>query len=209
MSLIFLSGPHGSGKTTLLNRILAEIPDTISPELKTTTSKFDVDPKDRRILKICQRILENFEYLQIAERNPEKIVLGNRCIYDNDAYTLAYHARGWITQEELERYERMTYDLYLPQLQEPLAIVLNPPFPVVKAHLEKRWQEKGKKWRENDLEYLAAACDAYTPFKDKPNVHYINHEIDLSGGKDVQEIAEWFQNLKTTTEMHTEVAYQS
>ena len=208
MSLIFLSGPHGSGKTTLLNRILAEIPDTISPELKTKTSKFDVNPKDRRILKICQRIIENFEYLQIAERTPEKTVLGNRCIYDNDAYTLAYHARGWITKDELERYERMTYDLYLPQLQEPLAIVLNPPFPVVKAHLEKRWEEKGKKWRENDLEYLTAACNAYTTFKERPNVHYIDHEVNLSGKNDIQEIANWFEQLRTKQEKHVETVYQ-
>jgi deoxyadenosine/deoxycytidine kinase len=196
VSLVFLSGPHGSGKTTLLDRILTEIPDTLFPELKTTTSKFDVEPRDRRLLKICQRIIENFETMQIAEKNLDKTVIGNRCIYDNDAYTIAYHLRGWITTDERERYEAMTNDLYLPALREPHAIVLNPPFDVVKRHLEKRWQEKGKKWREGDLEYLAAACDAYTTFKDRKNVHYIDHEIDLAEDTDIKKVSMWFESLK-------------
>ncbi|MDD5191876.1 MAG: AAA family ATPase [Candidatus Nanoarchaeia archaeon] len=194
-NLFFLCGPHGSGKTTLAS-LLAEKENVLVPELFSRTIKLNTDPKDRLVLKICQRSLENFEYLETARRNPDKIVLGNRCIYDQLTYNLVYAYRGWLDKNKVEKYNLLSENLYINSLKEPFAIVLNPGFDVVKKHLEKRWQEKGKKWREDDWEYDRLACDVYEQFKDNEKIFYINHEIDLNSGDEISRVYEWMKEIK-------------
>ncbi len=194
-NLIFLSGPHGSGKTTLLNILLKDIPFSMSPELETRTLKFDIEPKERLILKVCQRSLENYEYLDISDKNPGRLILGNRCIYDQQAYNAAYCLMGWISKDELETCNQLAENFYINSLKEPYAIVLNPPLEKIKEHLERRWAEKGKKWREGDMGYLKIVNDVYKMFRDKEKIFYIDKEIDLKTKKEVCEIAEWVKDI--------------
>ena len=200
MNLVFLSGPQGAGKTTLINLLAG--PEIISPELETKTLKFDIDPKKRIALKICQRSLENFEYLQIARQNPEKVILGNRCIYDQYAFNEVFVKRGWIKEEEKERYDENSRLFYLPELHAPRAIVLNPDFNIVTQHLEKRWQTEGVKWREQDSEYIWLACEAYKSFRDREEILYIDHRIDLKDKTEKDRITDWILQVKKKVFCH-------
>lgn len=190
-NLFFLCGPHGSGKTTLGEELAKNNSKILIPELYSRNVKFNTDPVYRQILKICDRAAENFEYLEIAKKNPDKIVLGNRCIYDVLAYNWVYFQRGWTSKETYEMYDTYATDFFRNENSEPYAIVLNPGLDRVLEHLKKRWQEKGKKWREEDLEYAELACKSYERFQNHENIFYIGQEIDLESKIEIKETAEW------------------
>ena len=190
-NLIFFSGPQGGGKTTLVN--LLSGPGIIVPKLKTRTISMNSEPNIRLALKICQRALENFEYMQIAQTHPNEIVLGNRCIYDQESFNEVYVRRGWLSQKEQKKYDSMARMFYHPKLQKPKAIVLNPGFDVVWRHLEKRWLTEDKKWRENDKDYIKIACDVYEKFREAEDILYINREICLDSSRDTDTIRSWLE----------------
>lgn len=190
-NLFYLCGPHGSGKTNLGDQIAKENLGVLIPELYSRNVKFNTDPIYRQILKICNRAIENFEYLEIAKKNPDKIIIANRCIYDVLAYDWVYHQRGWIDKNTYEMYNFYAKYFFRNENTEPFAIVLNPGLEKVLEHLKKRWQEKGKKWREEDLEYAALACESYERFQGEENIFYIDHEINLETKKEVKEASEW------------------
>lgn len=190
-NLFFLCGPHGSGKTTLGEELAKENWNIHIPEIVTATAVLNAEPKDRLALKICQRSLENFEYLQEARKNPEKIILGNRCIYDQQVYNRVYSLRGWIKEKERKKYDLLAEYFYADALKHPYAIVLNPGFEAVKRHLEKRWKDYGRKWRESDMKYAALACSAYEMLKSNKNVFYIDHEVDLESRAEITQVHEW------------------
>lgn len=202
-NLFYLCGPHGSGKTTLGKELEKENPDILIPELFSRNIKFNTEPVYRLVLKICGRAIENFEYLEIAKKNPDKIVLGNRCIYDVLAYNRVYFQRGWTSKETYEMYDAYARDFFRNENSEPYAIVLNPGLDRVLEHLEKRWQEKGKKWREEDLEYAKLACKSYEQFQGKEKIFYINREIDLESRAEINEAYEWMKGLQNNLE-HSE-----
>lgn len=193
-NLVFLSGPHGSGKTTLGNQITRVDASVMAPELYSRNIKFNTEPESRLLLKICGRSIENFEYYELARQNPNKIILGNRCIYDQQVYNRVYQRKGWISQEALELANVLSRNFYMPELRNPRAIILNPGFDICKKHLEKRWNEKGKKWREEDEEYLNLACGEYSKLKDDKKIFYINHEIDLNDLSEATKITNWMKN---------------
>jgi thymidylate kinase len=180
-NLIFLSGPNGSGKTTLSRRLCEEDSRIYAPELYSRCIKFtDVDSEYRHFLKIGQRAIESFEYSEIAQAHPEKIILGNRCIYDPVAYTEAYFNKGWISKKEYESSLSFIPDFFKGDLNAPYAIILNPNPDVCMRHLEKRWTEKPKKWKEDDFSYLEATCNAFKDFSGLENILYLDKEQDLS-----------------------------
>lgn len=199
-NLFYLGGPHGSGKTTLGNEIARENPRVMIPELYSRNPKFNTDSGYRQYLKICGRAIENFEYLEIAKRNPHRIVIANRCIYDVLAYNEVYSKKEWVAEETRADYDIHAFDFFRNENQEPLAIILNPGFKVCKRHLEKRWREKGKKWREEDEEYLAHACRAYERFQGREQIFYIDHEIDLATRTEIREANEWILEMFKRTE---------
>lgn len=188
-NLIFLSGPQGGGKTTLIK--LLEGPKFFSPELETKSISLDTEPELRAALKICQRSLENFEYWKIAEKNSDKIILGNRCIYDQFAFNEVYEKKGWIDSSARKKYDELSLAFYPEFLHRPRAIVLNPGFDVVWKHLQKRWKEKEKKWREEDSEYIKLACKAYERFSVMEDIFYFDRKIDLETKGDFDLIKDW------------------
>ena len=195
-NLIYLCGPHGSGKTTLARELEKQNPRIMVPELFSRNIKFNTHPPYRQVLKICGRAIENYEYLDIAKKNPDKIVLGNRCIYDVFAYNQVYYKKGWISKETFDFYKKSSRDFFNDENEEPWAIFLNPGFETVYKHLEKRWKEKGKKWKEDDLEYTRFACQAYEYFKGNENIFYINHEISLESKEDIKKVNGWIKRIR-------------
>ena len=195
-NLFYLCGPHGSGKTTLGKEIAKENPKVMIPELFSRNIKFNTDTKYRQYLKICSRAIENFEYLEIARENPGRIVLGNRCIYDVLAYNEVYRSKGWVDDESKTDYDRHSFDFFRGDNREPFGIVVNPGFEICKRHLETRWREKGRKWNEEDFEYLELACRAYEKFSGSEKIFYIDHEIDLRTKNDVRDVGEWMESLQ-------------
>lgn len=202
-NLFFLGGPHGSGKTTLVELLEKADSRILVPEIYTRTPKFysdsvngDVNFFHRQVLKHAQRAIENYEYLDIARKNPDKIVLGNRCFYDVLAYHEAYFKRGWMNEEEESVLISGLIHLFPGELAEPNIIVLNPGFEVCKRHLKMRWETKKKKFMEDDMDYLRTACESYERFRYYENVLYINHEIDLKNSYDIDRIGEWMEEVK-------------
>jgi len=195
-NLFYLDGPHGSGKTTLARELEKRDSKIVIPELFSRNVKFHTSPDYRQILKICGRAIENFEYLEFAKNNPEKIVLGNRCVYGVLAYNWVYYKRGWIDEENYNMLNLHTRDCFKYENQSPLAIILNPGFETVRRHLQKRWGEAGKKWREDDERYTELACLAYEQFKNLENVLYIPREADFESGRDVNECFGWMEGVR-------------
>ena len=192
-NLFFISGPQGAGKTTLLEKISG--PDIIFPDVQLIRSKFDTSPEFRIQLKICQRAIENFCYYNIANQNPEKTVIGNRCIYDQLVFDEVYVKLGWITEDYRKKLDESSQLFYHPNLINPNVIILNPGFDVVKRHLEERWIKKGKKWKEDNEEYVRLACEGYEKYKDKDNVLYIDHEINLERKEEFESTIEWLRKM--------------
>ncbi|MDO8556800.1 MAG: deoxynucleoside kinase [Nanoarchaeota archaeon] len=190
-NLFFISGPHGSGKTTLLKTLQTYEEKILLPELYTRNIKFETTPLERLILKLCGRVIENFECLEIARNNPERIVIGNRCAYDQEVYARVYHRRGWIDEEELDLAWDLRRDSFLAAISNPKAIVLNPGYETVKKHLEKRWNEGKKKWHEDDEQYTLLTCKEYETLNGKDEVLYIDHEIDLNDRSEIDKISGW------------------
>lgn len=178
-NLIYFCGPHGSGKTTLMKEILKINPRTVFPELFSRNVKFNCDADYRQILKISGRAIENYEYLDYAKKNPDKIVLANRGVYDPLVYNEVYYKRGWINFETFQHYDKFTKLFFRNENESPYAIILNPGLEVVLRHLKKRWQEKEKKWREEDLQYAELSCNSYEKFRNNPKILYIDKEVDL------------------------------
>ena len=193
-NLVFITGPQGAGKSTLLKKLKGS--SVLVPELTTSVvSMMHTTPRERRSLKIAQRALENFEYLQVARANSDKIVLGDRCIYCIYAFGETYARCGWITECEKNEYNFLAPRIFPQDVREPPAIVLNPGFDVVWRHLHGRWEIEGKKWREDDVEYIKHACASYESFRHHPKILYIDHAINFVNNKDVNYIYAWLEKI--------------
>lgn len=195
-NLFYFCGPQGSGKTTLVNHIVKEDPIFLIPDLYSRNVKFDSDPRYRHFLKIAGRAIENFEYLKIAKENPNRIILANRCIFDILVFNEVYKKKEWISETDYLKTKKIVEDFFINENECPNAIVLNPGIEVVISHLEKRWAEKPKKWREDDLSYIELACEYYKTLRTKSNILYIDKEIDLRTKIEIAECINWMKDKK-------------
>jgi len=199
-NLVFISGPQGAGKTTLVKRLLQELPNSTSPELETRKPKFywdkrfpvKIDHFHRQALKWAQRAIENYEYWRAARSFPEKLVIGDRCIYDTQVFTNMCVQLGWFSQEKADLLCKNLSVLYRPELIGPWAIVLNPGFEISKRHLKAR-RNSGHwvKFGEKDDGFLKASCEAFKSLRDHQRVLYLEERANSPA---IQKIKDWMHS---------------
>jgi len=205
-NLVFVSGSHGSGKSTLISKLVEKIPNAVSPELRTRTPQFywggdeevmATDFFNRQALKYAQRAIENYEYLAAAKKEPDKLVIGDRCVFDAHAYRAAGIKLGWLNKEQDLEIERNLRILNQLELLNPSCVILNPGFEVCKEHLEKRWKETGwVKFMERDLGYLRAVCECFEEFQGREGFFYIGDRPDYSESHSLDGVVEWLKDMK-------------
>jgi thymidylate kinase len=201
-NLIYFSGPHGSGKTTLMRHIALFYDDTVIPELYTRNLKFHTDEKYRKLLKTAGRAIENFEYLSIAkeyeQKNEQKIILANRCIYDVVAYDQVFAKKGWIDEDTFQMLA-LTKAFFREENEEPYAIIVNPGFDITWRHLHSRWSGSDKKWKEEDMEYCRLACESFEQYRNNDKILYIDKELNLESRVELEPIHDWMKSMKNTS----------
>ena len=76
-------------------------------------------------------------------------------------------------------------------------IVLNPPLETIIEHLNKRWADGKKKWREENLDYLKAVHEEYgklPKYFEGSNLIYL--EGIQSVDEEVKQVLEWIKHVK-------------
>jgi len=188
-NLVFISGPQGAGKSTLIEKLRG--PDIIISDFEIDLPKPDSLPFERQKLKISQKVLEGAHNLTLSVANPDKTVIGNRCIYDVLTYNTSFRLRFWYGRDEEMMLNQLAREMFSESLISPFAIVLNPGYKVVRKHLEERWAKKGKKWREDDEMYLKIVCQEYGDFRHKSGIFYIYHEVNLNSDGEIASLRRW------------------
>lgn len=156
--VVYVAGIHGSGKSTLV-RDLAERNNGFVAHKREHRVKLD-DTFLRLIWRVSKYWIEAQEQADLVRENPGKIILGNRCIYDNFGYAEGFSNLNWISQEDLVQHSDVFRALFDREFRPRNVVHLNPPIDWIKGNLERRWAETGKrKWRESDFEYLKATLD--------------------------------------------------
>jgi deoxyadenosine/deoxycytidine kinase len=158
-NVVFLSGVHGTGKSTL-KQDLCEIPYIINYEKCEMTSFKQVF--ERQIRRIAKYRIDYERICDLAEANPDKIILADRCVYDAYAYIDAFQDLGWLTEEDYGDCWRMIRALFPTSDMMPNHVLnLAPPLDTIKSWLKKRQNEIGTKWNEQDEEYLETVYNRY------------------------------------------------
>lgn len=160
MGVVFVSGVHGSGKSTLLRALLGQRADFVLGDevaLPALSSFFE-----RQAGRHCRYFLHACSYTALSLAHPEQTIFGDRCCYDGLAYTRAYRTLGWVDDAYVARVRDLHAALFTSDHLPERVLFVNPPLAFVEKNLQKRWQETGsKKWREEDMSYLAAAHAAF------------------------------------------------
>lgn len=158
-NVVFISGVHGTGKTTLKNE-LCKLPYVIGYE-KCEMTQFD-QIFERQIRRIAKYRIDYERICDLAESNPDKIILADRCVYDAYAYLDTFLKLGWLKPEDYYDCLSMTRALFPTSEMSPRYVLqLTPPLSTIKEWLKKRQTEVGTKWCEKDEGYLETLYKRY------------------------------------------------
>ena len=156
--IVYFSGVHGSGKSTLA-RELAKQPHFV--EHRRIHHVELQDTYIRTIWRLTKYYIEAREQEVLSRENPSRIILGQRCVYDNLAYADTFLKMGWISSRD-EEHHRAVFDALFPAPLRPRYVVhLAPGADWVKRRLEERWVRKEQKWHESDFNYLEQVVKSY------------------------------------------------
>lgn len=156
-NIVYVSGSHGSGKSTLIKKLAEKDLGLFLAYSRLVLPEKFQDMHNRNKVRMARYYLHACYLNELAKEKPDKIVLCDRCSYDNIAYIKGFANIGWLSKEDLKNYLRMHDFLITEELKPENVIFLNPPLEEVINNIKKRWAETGnKKWKEDDFNYLVA-----------------------------------------------------
>jgi len=199
-NIVYFSGSHGSGKTTLIKKLAEKEPETFSIYKKMLfPQKFQDMPRRQKIRLVRYYLRANYVN-EMSKENPDKIILCDRCSYDNLAYFKGFHDIGWVTKKELEEYCLIHNSLMSEGLESKNIIFFNPPLKETIHNIKKRWKETGKKkWKEDNFEYLKAVRKGFEEIYSTIDANILEVKfMDLE--KRVSECYSWIKRLNSVPE---------
>lgn len=193
--IVYVSGPHGVGKSTVFEGLSRDDKIIVSEQV----AHFALDEIiDRQLWRILLHLIEHRINLRTAVENPEKIVIGDRCVLDDLAYQEAFCQLGWLSAEERTKLGTVIDDLHL-LFDVPLPmniVIIMPPFAWNRERIESRWQRgKEVKWRETDWTYLHIVREIFEGMQLLPQCRsFILRETDKNLRLD--QIRKWINSFK-------------
>ena len=158
---VYFSGTHGSGKSTLITKLVESYPDSFHTFERMDCPKQD-DSLTRGKIRIARYYIESFMEQELERKNPDKILLADRFVYDSLIYSAACVDLGWMGKKEYDGFLG-AYNCFFGEADYPQNVVfVNPSLERTIAQIKNRWEKKGeKKWREEDFSYLSAVKATY------------------------------------------------
>ena len=168
-NVVFLSGMLGTRKTELKKKIAEELDFVISYSVCEMTDF--ADTFERQIRMIAKYRIDFERICKFATKNPDKIILADKCILDAHAYLDAFLKLGWLFIEEWDMCKRLTKEMF-PTNQERHYNVLfiQPSFDKIKETLKQKQEAEGLKWQEDFEKYIRT-------------VHEMYNKLNIMGGK--------------------------
>lgn len=190
--IVYFSGVHGSGKSTLIKEIAKH--NNFLEHTRNHSLTLE-DTYIRAVWRLTKYYIETREQIELASNNPSKMIIGDRCVYDNFAYMNAFQSLGWISNKEIKHHSDVFEALFPVELRPKLIIHISPPFDWVKNNLEKRWQKESKKWREDNFEYLELVMQSYNSIYTNTSINILHlEEIDYYKRTDI--VLNWLNTIK-------------
>lgn len=195
-NVVYVSGSHGSGKSTLIEQLAEEDPKLFIKYPKLVLPEKFQDLHNRNKVRLVRYYLHASYLNELAKEKRGKIILCDRCSYDNMAYIKGFVSIGWLSQEDIKNYLRLHDFLITEELKSENVIFLNPPLEEVINNIKKRWAETGKKkWREDNFNYLVAIRKGFEKVYSEADANILEIKyMDLE--KRVKESLGWIKNLK-------------
>jgi deoxyadenosine/deoxycytidine kinase len=162
---VYFSGPSGTGKTHLIAELIRYNPLYIcgNPDkldrVNHLRDKAYSEKKYSRTFqyglgKIEERVREARNHRELESLNPDKIILGDRCMHDTIAYINAALRYGDLDEEEAEVLLGANKESYNPEILPKHIILVSFSFEEIKRYLRERWKTEGVGFREDDDRYL-------------------------------------------------------
>ncbi len=191
--VVYFSGIHGSGKSTLIKDLSKDNPFLVYENIDTNYHLEDT--YHRAILRLAKYWVDVQRMEDQSKKNPDKIILVSRCIYDNLAYIDGFFKIGWISETDLIHHKDV-FKATFRKYELPRNIVnLCPPDTWAIEMIKKRWQTHPKKWREDKFEYLEAVSQAFRELYSQLNNSNILFLEETDREKRVEVVLDWMRNL--------------
>lgn len=152
-NVVYFSGLHCSGKSTLIENLSSD------KNVLKHEKEYNLDLENtlvRVIWRMAKYYIEAVEQREMSKNNPKKIILADRCAYDNFAYIKGFKRLGWVSEKNVDEHRQIYEALFDNELRPKNIIFVSPPLEWIKERLKGRWEKKKPKWRENNMEYLEA-----------------------------------------------------
>ncbi|MFH1134250.1 MAG: methyltransferase domain-containing protein [Nanoarchaeota archaeon] len=196
--VLYICGPHATGKSTLTNALAAREPFVLHPRSGHSTSDDFLERLKYRI-HIYQK--DALDQIVLSSEGTERIILGDRAIFDGLAYVDTFSDLGWIDEDgHRQCYE--LFDEFFPASLMPKNIVhVNPPLDWNMQRMHERWASEGVRWKEDDPRLLPAAMKRFTERYGSLNADYPTIQVlDLrttDRDERVSRVLDWTRQLDT------------